>query len=418
MGSSSVAGGISWDVRNGVGLLLLVYVFFLPFNTLYPFLNVLFILLLLAAALAVGVGRRWPFSRTPLDVSILAFSAWAGLSLINAVDPVYSLHEWRKLVGTQFLVYYLTSGFLISRPMMRTALLLNLLALTLTCLYGIPEFFLAHGSLLEREVRARALTSDYNWLSTYLVMSLPLAYGTVLLETNRIRRAMGRAVLGAAIFLLFLTYTRAAWLAFFVEVLTVSVLLKRRALAIYALSVAAIMAAVFFTLVSYNQGVPQESRIHAGTTASWNLVGRLDFWRVGIEEIRRRPMLGVGYGKESLERLYGFDSFDERYRLHLHNTFLEMALETGLPGLVFFISMVWILLSRFSRVAHQATDEFVRVFAISLFVMVTGMVTRNLFDHMFVSTLAQFFWCFTALGLSLTRQAAAPLERRTVWQAA
>ncbi len=382
-----------------MGTILLALLFALPFNVFYPVLNWLFLLVLLASAAAIVLGRRWPFTRTPLDLPLLAFVVWSGLSVIRATDPFYSLREWWNLVGTQVLLFYLAITFLDAPESARRTLSLNLVALAVICAYGIPEFFLTHGSLLERGVRARALTSDYNWLSSYLIMSLPLACGSLLLEERRAVRAGIWTVLAAAVFLMYLTYNRAGWLALVIELAVMGILLRQRAMTTAAMAAVAVMFAVFAALSAYNQTVPQEDlKIHAGTTAPTNLMDRLHLWRLGAEEIGRHPWVGIGYGRESLARLYGLG---EPAKLHLHSTFLETALETGVPGLLALIWVFWVLLTRFLRGAREETDEFRRIFAISLFVLVSGTVVRNLFDHMFVSTLAQFFWCVTAVGLAL-----------------
>ncbi|HSR10119.1 MAG TPA: hypothetical protein VLS90_01645, partial [Thermodesulfobacteriota bacterium] len=58
------------------------------------------------------LARRALFSRTPLDLPLFLFTGLAGVSVLVAVDPKYSLEEWigEWLLGI-FLFYLVVSNF-------------------------------------------------------------------------------------------------------------------------------------------------------------------------------------------------------------------------------------------------------------------------------------------------------------------
>ena len=69
------------------------------------------------------------------------------------------------------------------------------------------------------------------------------------------------------------------------------------------------------------------------------LTGRTYLWQQGIEAIRENPILGTGYqgywvpGFADAERLWDDFFITARSGFHFHNTFIEVAVETGLVGL-------------------------------------------------------------------------------------
>jgi exopolysaccharide production protein ExoQ len=69
------------------------------------------------------------------------------------------------------------------------------------------------------------------------------------------------------------------------------------------------------------------------------LTGRTFLWQQGIEAAREHPVLGIGYqgywvpGFADAERLWDAFFITARSGFHFHNTFIEVAVETGVVGL-------------------------------------------------------------------------------------
>lgn len=106
--------------------------------------------------------------------------------------------------------------------------------------------------------------------------------------------------------------------------------------------------------------------------------GRSDIWLFALEKLRERPITGYGfqafwgtastmYGNESLPQQNSESQLDESATRadHAHNTYLDIALTTGLPGLV--ISTIWLVvlpIGAFARAqAARAPRELMLFFA-------------------------------------------------------
>ena len=71
---------------------------------------------------------------------------------------------------------------------------------------------------------------------------------------------------------------------------------------------------------------------------------RIEVWRYALEAIGDFPFTGVGLGsfREVVLRLYPMTVYPNPDVAHAHNIFLQVALDTGLPGLCAYISLLLI----------------------------------------------------------------------------
>jgi O-antigen ligase len=83
---------------------------------------------------------------------------------------------------------------------------------------------------------------------------------------------------------------------------------------------------------------------------------RLDLVETGIRMIRDNPMLGVGPGAVSIEapRYKGPEARPEWTYIHLHNNFLQIAAERGVPGLLLWIWFMWRIVADSLQGVHLA----------------------------------------------------------------
>ena len=82
----------------------------------------------------------------------------------------------------------------------------------------------------------------------------------------------------------------------------------------------------------------------------------------GLEQVRASGGLGIGAGNAE-SRLLTLDNFTGVD--NLHNWWLELLVDLGIPGFLMFIGMYVTLLRRQVRAAHTATDPLVRWLALS-----------------------------------------------------
>jgi putative inorganic carbon (HCO3(-)) transporter len=86
------------------------------------------------------------------------------------------------------------------------------------------------------------------------------------------------------------------------------------------------------------------AQVAAGTGGALETVAfRLEVWRYALEAIGDFPFTGTGLGafRRVVLRLYPITAYPNPDVAHAHNIFLQVALDTGLPGLAAYLGLLW-----------------------------------------------------------------------------
>lgn len=264
--------------------------------------------------------------------------------------------------------------------------------------FALVDFVLRGGTWRDRLVRAGAPYSDYNWLATYLVLVIPILIWWVVTHRAFWARALGILTLVMAGFAQAASYTRAGWVAHFVQAVGFGLLAGRRRFVIWVLAGAIAMGGGVFVVA--------EIGYQRDTVDSWTINTRVKTWRLGLHQVVEHPLVGVGYGNDTFTKVYAAEieadetkNVKERMLKGLHNTFAMVLMGSGVPAVILFI---WI----FVRIASTLTRQWRRSMAdetqgvlVAVAVVTIGFATRNLFDYMFAGSLAHLFWILVAAGL-------------------
>ena len=310
---------------------------------------VFFFLLVVALCLA-WAERINPWIRTPIDLPLLGFVGWVLCTVPFAADPAYSFSEWRKLVA-QVLVFYWAMFVLrshrrieLSRKIVWTVVLGSLVLSG----FALVDFVLRGGTWRDRLVRAGAPYSDYNWLTTYLVLVIPILIWWVVTHREFWARALGILTLILAGFAQVASYTRAGWVAHFAQAVSFGLMAGRRRLVIWVLAGAIAMAGGLLAVseIGYQQD----------TVDSWTLSARVKTWRLGLQQAAQHPLVGVGYGNDTFFKVHQAEleadkvkDLAERVLPGLHNTFATVLMGSGVPALILFIWIFVRIVSRLTR---------------------------------------------------------------------
>ena len=388
--------------------LLYVYIFSLPFKQLLFVERNGFIILVVLLALWCAVNKRHFFTRTPIDIPLVAFVLWVGLTIPFAAFPAYSFKEFGKLLQ-QGLIFYVVV-FFFRGGVGRSRLLWTLIGvLFIVSAYGVEQF-------IEMLIGLRGLDQSGNpallesvmsgevWLTTYLVLLAPVSLLLAVFEQRPWPRAFYFTTSCLALICLLGTFSRAGLLALVCEIWAMAWFLSRRT-ALLAAAISSLLVVVVAGTVQYYDvrtipGTSINLRVGTGT-----LVHRLDIWKFSATELAVHPLVGIGYGKDNFKLVYG--GLPEKVKpghtpVHsagTHNTFLDTALGTGIPGLVLFVWLFTRLLSTVLSGFHGTESRAEKAIRLGVGIGVIGLVVRLLFDHMFIGTLAIQFWVLVALAM-------------------
>lgn len=342
---------------------------------------------------------------------VFALGVWTSASLSSW------LREWLKWILMAVFVWHFTISEHVHWRHLAFALLV---AATANALVGLYIFFGGSGALhlviLGRFFRAFGTFGQPNPFAGFMGLVLPLAVmGTyvqlgALLTTFRKRQRIPwdtltlllcfglSAILIASA--LFASWSRGAWLGMAVA-LTVMLfaLPKRTGTGLAAAFGLAILIAGLWLGGLLPQSVVNRLTASAGdffamedirgvdiSPINYAVVERIAHWQAALNMAQVNPILGVGLG--NYEVVY------DRYRLinweealgHAHNFYLNVLAETGVVGLVAYLSFWFVILGVTWRVrAHP--DSFARATAIALLGSWTYLAVHSVFDNLIVNNL-------------------------------
>jgi len=267
-----------------------------------------------------------------------------------------------------------------------------------------------------RSFRVSGFYSHYETYAEVLQLIAALAFGLwVALPTKR--SAMGFLLIGALALLiptLFLTSTRAAMGGLAAGAAVISVAsFQRRTLLITALGLL-VLAPLAFLSVERFRGIsfvdPKE-----GSTAY-----RLEVWQEALGMMKDHPLIGIGKGSEAKAELKEQFGLYDGGRLppgHFHSSPIQIATWWGLPALVFYFSMMTIILTRSWSLAKalRARNQ-TKAWGLVLGGMgaVTAFNVSSVFHFNFGDgEVVMMFWLLTGLVFAAGRLAAEPSNEQS-----
>ncbi len=349
------------------------------------------------------IRRQWLFTRTPLDLPILLFSGVAGLSVLTALDPRYSLEEFIGEWVTGVVLFYLLVNNL-RREHLRYLLGALFLGNAIMVVYGPYDFLRAGGQLMDYQVRAGSLHSGFGTFGTYLVTAIPYLLTVFFLAQERLHRLLIALLLGLNFFCLYITHSRGSWVAAaFLLFLAGWKFLPRRfllisvGLALLGFLGLAPKGILWHTTPVSGPGAPGGS-VETGSV-------RLELTKFTLREIGENPFRMLGFGQRSFIKKYR--DFYLKYKgaqlWHAHNTFFNIALQTGLQGLLFFSLFLYQLLRYCYTRAKLEESPLPKFFLTATLMMIATFMVRNLSDDFFVDDSALLFWLLAGAGVAMAK---------------
>jgi putative inorganic carbon (HCO3(-)) transporter len=355
-----------------------------------------------------AIERVSPWIKNPLDLPLWLFMIWVLCTVPFATDSAYSFAEWKKFVAQAGVFYW--SLLVLDRCRRENLPQQILWALALTgaalAVYSLVDFVDRGGTWRDRYIRANAFGSDYNWLSTYMVMTIPVVGSLIVLGRLvwfRAAQALALALMGGA---QLFSYTRGGWLGHAAQGIAFAAMVGGRRLALWVLGLLAMAGAGL--LVASQAGFQRD------TVAASTVDTRLTVWAIGLRQVATHPVVGIGYGNNSFVKKFPEYSSEAQAQVSegtriipaMHNTFLMVALGSGLPALLSFVWIFVALLRRLIPIPWRAAwNDRWSVLAAGIGLAVIGFAVRNLFDYMFMGSLAHIFWLLAAVGITVTGSA-------------
>lgn len=343
-GVSTATQGSTASPLAYAALLGFTCVLLLAPQNLFPVLGRLRIVLLAAAiAIVAHMRDRWtlglPLTNACREMSLaggllvwtlvgIPFSQWPGGSLALLLD----------LYIKALVVFWLIGNLVDTLPRLRgMAWTLTLLTVALA-LVGIFNYASgAFGRTLDRRVLGydAGLTRNPNDLALMINLIIPVAVALLLSSTGVLVRAGLAAAISLQVIAVILTFSRAGFLTLATTLGLFGLrLLRRPSRGLVLAALAGVLLGLPFMPAGYIDRLLTLSAVAADPTGSaqarWN--GTV----AAVEHAAENPILGAGLG---MNILVLNESVGATWRA-VHNTYLEYAVDLGLPGLALFVLLL------------------------------------------------------------------------------
>lgn len=361
-------------------LLLLLFGVSFPYDSGLrdPYLSLRF--MILAGFLLVGmagflvlrkqkISFNHPLTITFIITNILSI-IWGIICSSQAINIQESLYVIMR--QSLFFITFLIFFILLKQNKISIAGLSKTITviLMLQSLVGILQAYDIAFTSIPGNPHPTGFSGNRNLYASFLPLLLPFAFYTLFINKRPWQIVAGIAIT-FGLFALILGQTRSAWLAFIISVLVFQVLfilfrkrmsriLVRNWMRMSALGIIGIAFVIGLIFITDQDGSLRErlknrlvslydlSELDATNEAARNVNERLQVWKGTVKMIQNQPLTGIAPGNWRLNfPLYGgmsalkTDEPEEldKVRVQPHNVYLQIASETGIPGLILLLTI-------------------------------------------------------------------------------
>ncbi len=352
----------------------------------------------------------------------VAFLVWAGLSLANASVFTYGFFDLLRTFKFYLLYLYIANN-VTSVSMLKTLvkyLLVGMIIQGLLCLYQYISQDISHlfGNLFGKQdlysaesmdkfkeffatapgidrKRASGTVGPINAQAQYFEFLLPIAFLLSLRSVSIRRNILSWLALVVGGLGLLVTFSRGGFVGIMTGIVVVFLFARRKQMISRQKYIAVILIVLLMAIMVAPTVFGFMMSRHKATLARFHL------YKVGADMIRAHPLLGVGLNNHTVMAPY-YDPDTYIFPMPVHNHYLFVASEVGIPGLVFFLAF---LCSATLMALRNAGSSLVYPAVISLGIVgaFAAIGTHNLVDHLSYHTNLTLVWLLAGLAAAVSR---------------
>ena len=368
-----------------VSLLFMVYsgyIKWIPGLFMDPF--IFFIILLFIAILLSGFRNNFKEESLGTVVLLLLFFTWAFTSTIWGISQVYFIEKMQKSIV--IIVCFFCPFFILRTVKSIKGFIYTFQCLTFLIAVAIFALFIYHGDL-------------FNFL-----------YGDDPTEQSRIPDYLALGILLASGFIMSIHETGKFWLTYKTIIVIAMVLLAARGplltlglfIIVYYIGkgkfkvkwyVPIYTLIVGIIIVYFNEGltgrlISRFSDISDSNSSAFSSIGsRFELLNSAFDFFIDSPIFGIGYGS------FGIKYAGLEDRIEPHNILFEIAAETGIIGIVLFLSFILgVYYNAIRKKQHE--DQIVG----SLIILTLYLTVQSLSSTYLIDSKALFLWLSILVG--------------------
>lgn len=340
--------------------------------------------------------------------AFLLFVLWTTISFFtlsgNATDPFGNT----LTIYISHLFFLITTLILVdSLYRLRWTILAAIGSIAWASLYMLREWQTG-SALYGADYRPGYVTGDPNYFTASVLICLPVAYYLLIGKQARWERFFCFGCVFVTLPAIMVAASRGGFIGLMVAAVFVVLRSKQRGRNLILVSLGLLVVLVF------SPSSPLQRLLHPTTSDIESTDTRLELWHAGWRMVKAHPITGVGLGNFKAEvASYAAPGLD--LNNIAHNTYVEMAAELGVPGLLMFVAVIvltFLSLGRSRRRALRNNSDLIYRVASGLQAGLVGFCISMLFLS---AAFLKLFWfavfisaCLPVLlGLAQRRQQAA-----------
>jgi putative inorganic carbon (hco3(-)) transporter len=327
------------------------------------------------------------------------------ISVIMIVSVIYSLEKKLSITESVRFITYVGMYFIVKYNIQENSFIKNIRnvfvsAAVLLSLFGIIQYFTGVGldaKFMEQysfgaKARIATIFVNPNSYGGFLILAI---FPIIMMGLECKQKREKIIYLSSSIVLLInlvLTFSRNSWAAFALGLFILVVLYNWKL--IFGFIVVAITS-TFVPVIS--------NRLKDFTDMQQN-ISRFHHWQTALFMIKDHPILGVGNGNYvsyygSYIEKYPYLDYAYQSRFPTHNSYLKVASELGILGILSFVLLVIVSVSTINKALNYMNDSTTRSFYTGFLVSSSVFLFMNFFDNLFfVPKVTVWFWFLLAIA--------------------
>lgn len=342
-------------------------------------------------------GREKKYTVTPMSFSVVAFIGLAFFASITSFNKIKSLEVF--LLYLLFAcAYFLIVNVIKTKAEWHGLVTAFVLSGFIVALYGLYQKFVGattDTSWVDSEMFSTIGTRVYstldnpNVLGQYLVLVIPVAFAEACSAKKLKDKTIFLGITAVMSACLLFTWSRAGWVAIILAIGFFLVMNDRRWA---SLCVLAILAMPFVLPESIITRITSIGNLKDSSTAY-----RVSVWTASLRMAKDYWLSGIGLGSGAFERVYQQYALNGAgFALHSHNFYIQLVVETGVFGLVTFISLIVNSFRSIINIKGKRTEN--KLFALAAGGALVGYLFEGIAENLWYNyRMVLIFFIFLAL---------------------
>ncbi len=342
--------------------------------------------------------------QTSLNVPIYLFLLLGFISVVrgnyyNSANLHVAFIEYKRWMTPVFL-FFLALNTIKDRGNIKNVVITMVIVTTIVGLMAIYDYIeLGNVSSLEKS-RIGGIVDQPNMLAAFFNYYMFLPFGFFLLNLKKWKYWLLLIPFLICFRGIMVTFSRGGYLAFALGLCAI-VFFRSKVmffLLLFAIGLAVLNPVLLPPGIRYRMSQTIEHKTYVDTSLTEESLEsssktRVEIWRAGLEMIKEHPFFGVGYG------LFGYmlQRYWEGGARDAHNTYLIIAAEMGIPALIVFLWIVFLVFLNTRRLYITTKDPFSKAVALGFLGGLFGLLMSNMFGSRLDSqAVASYFWILAA----------------------